>query len=101
MKQEKIDFLKEYKMVCIKHKMQVLGFDDGAYISSLKDEEYELECLAFEEIHYNDNSVGMRNLRFINKNDLKNSISSIKAYTQSTNSIKEEFLESDKYIKKR
>jgi len=90
MKDENIEFLEDYKKICVKHKKQILGFDDGAYVVDLGEDEYDLEALVFEEQHYPDNSVGNSGLHFASKDELKNSISSVKHYIRSTKTIKEE-----------
>lgn len=90
MKHKYIDFLEEYKKLCIKHKLQILGFDDGAYVIELTDEEYDLECLAWEEKMYGDGSVGHSNLSFRDKSSFKNSMLGTVPYRSSTMSIKEE-----------
>jgi hypothetical protein len=81
MKIEEITFLDEYKKLCIKHKMQILGFDDGAFISHLTDDEYELEALIFE---------GNTGIHFADKNELKNSIADVKVFRSSTQAYKED-----------
>jgi len=77
MKEEKINFLSEYKVLCIKYKMEILGFDDGAFISELSEDQCELDCLAYESTHFGDGSSGMKGLHFVESNELKNSISDI------------------------
>ena len=90
MNEKRLKFLEDYKKVCIKHKMQILGFDDGAFVTELTDEEYGLECLAFEEVRYDDGSVGMKDLSFRSPDDNKNSITAVKSYYSSTAGIKDD-----------
>lgn len=75
MKTETLNFLEDYKKLCIKHKMEIRGFDDGAYVSELNDEQLEIECLGFDQ-----SEVGMSNLSFKTKKDFNNSTLGINTY---------------------
>lgn len=49
-----LDFLKEYKKLCLKYKMQILGWDSGAYLSDLEDEELKINKLSWLNDGYED-----------------------------------------------
>lgn len=85
-----IKFLEDYKRVCIKHKKQIVGFDDGACVVNLEEDEYKLEALIFEEYTFDDGSVKHSNLHFASLDELGNSITGVRVYVQSSIGVKEE-----------
>jgi len=82
------DFLQDYKKICIKHKKQIIGFDSGAYVIDLTEDEYNLEALVF-----GGGIDDLDGLHFASSDEFKNSICSVKTYRSSTLSIKEELEE--------
>ena len=96
MKKEELEFLEEYKKMCVKYRLEISGFDDGAFITELDKEQLDLECLAFDEKIYSDGSVGHSNLGFKKRSDFKNSTTGLHLICRSSKSYKEELEEDAK-----
>jgi len=47
-------FLTEYKQLCLKYGIQILGFDDGAFLFQLDKEEMEIGTLTWDKKRCND-----------------------------------------------
>ena len=77
MNNQEIDFLEEYKKICIKYGLEIRGFDDGAYISELNKNQLELKCLAY--------NIPNKGLYFREIKDFKNSIIGLDINIQNIN----------------
>ena len=71
MEKEKIQFLKKYRNFCLEYGYQILGFDDGAFVMELTNDEIKYKILLYTEKKYDDGSVGMSGLKFASQHEIE------------------------------